>query len=358
MGAKTGRVSHLSGSRVVGLVSCVPAGTIDNAEFIEAFGDKARDIEMMTGVKERRWVAPHQTTADLCQAAGERLLNDLEWPLDSVDAVIFVSQTPDYDLPATACALHGRLGLASGAIAFDVNLGCSGYPYGLWLAMSMIKVGAADRVLLLVGDTISKVVDPADRATAMLFGDAGTATAIERGGEHEISFVLGSDGRGERHLIIPKGRHRTDFVADGAFADRQLDALYMDGGEIFSFTLAAVPALVAATAEASGYDRSDYDAVLLHQANAFMLKHLVKKSKLAPEKVPININRFGNTSSATLPLLMTSDLADRLRSTSMKLGMFGFGVGYSWAGASGVFGPLSVARTIELTADGEVGDVR
>ncbi len=357
MGAKTGRISHLSGSRVVGLVSCVPAETTDNAKFVEAFGDKAREIEAMTGVKERRWAAPHQTTADLCQAAGERLLSDLGWARDSVDAVIFVSQTPDYVLPATACALHGRLGLSAGAIAFDVNLGCSGYPYGLWLAMSMIAGGAADRVLLLVGDTISKTVDPADRATAMLFGDAGTATAVERGGDHGMTFVLGSDGRGERHLIIPAGRHRTDFAADGAFADRKLDSLYMDGGEIFSFTLAAVPALVAATADASGHDRADYDAVLLHQANAFMLKHLIKKSKLAPEKVPVNIDRFGNTSSATLPLLMTTDLAERLRATSMKLGLFGFGVGYSWASASGTFGPLAVARTIEITAEGGIGNV-
>lgn len=342
----SGRSITLAGSKIAGVVSCVPAQTVDNARFYEQFGDKAHDIEKMIGVRERRWTGHDQTTADLCQRAAETLLKRLEWEAASVDALIFVTQTPDYRLPATACALQARLGLGTNVIALDVNLGCSGYPYGLWLAMATIASGTARRVLLLVGDTISKTVDPEDRSTAMLFGDAGTATAIEADAESEARFILGTDGRGERQLIIAEGAYRAapEHAADAT--GPRSDVLYMDGGAIFNFTLATVPPLVAATLEAGG-GMDAFDAFLFHQANAFMLRHLAKKSKLPADKVPINIDRFGNTSSATIPLLMTSELADRLRTERAKLGMFGFGVGFSWASADVSVGPLSCVETVE-----------
>lgn len=344
-----GRLAVSSGSRIAGIVSCVPRQVVANDHFTAAFGDKVEEVSKMTGVRERRWAAEGETTADLCEKAARRLLERLGWSAGEVDGIVFVSQTPDYRLPATACALHGRLGLSPGAIAFDVNLGCSGYPYGLWLAMMAIQTGAAERMLLLVGDTISKTVDADDRATALLFGDAGTATAIEAQAETDIKahFILGSDGRGERHLIIPEGAYRTGFEGDETFAERRRDALYMDGGEIFNFTLKAVPALIEATIAAAGPPAEDYDAFLLHQANAFMIKHLAKKAKLPPEKVPMNIDRYGNTSSATIPLLMTSELGGRLAAGPARLGLFGFGVGYSWASASLDVGPLACVETIE-----------
>lgn len=333
---------------MAGIVSCVPSRIVDNDHFRSAFGEKVDEIAKMTGVQERRWSSSDQTTADLCRAAADRLLERLGWERDSIDGLIFISQTPDYPLPATSCALHGRLGLRPGALAFDVNLGCSAYPYGLWLAMSAIETGAADRILLAVGDTISKTVDSDDRATAMLFGDAGTVTALERTSDATTThFILGSDGKGERHLIIPQGSYRQDFDASGAFEGRKLDALYMDGGEIFNFTLKAVPALISETVERAGLTLDDYDAFLLHQANAFMIKHLAKKAKLPVEKVPLNIDRYGNTSSATIPLLMTDDLREQLAERTLRLGLFGFGVGYSWASASIEVGPLTCVETIE-----------
>lgn len=339
-----GRSVSVAGSRIAGVVSCVPARVIDNTAFRERFGDKAADIEKMTGVIERRWTDATTTTADLCQQAADRLLDQLGWERSSVDALFFVTQTPDYRLPATACALQGRLGLGSQVIAFDVNLGCSGYPYGLWLAMTTVASGAARRVLLLVGDTITKTVDAEDRSTAMLFGDAGTATAIEVDATGTAHFVLGTDGSGERRLIIAEGAYRTPPEEDPQ--GPKADALYMDGGAIFNFTLATVPPLVADTVgRAGGVDR--FDAFLFHQANAFMLRHLAKKSKLPAEKVPVNIDRFGNTSSATIPLLMTTDLAERLRAAPARLGMFGFGVGFSWGSADIIVGPLACAETIE-----------
>ncbi len=344
--ATPGRSISVTGSRIAGVVSCVPTRVVDNAPFIERFGEKARDIEKMTGVRERRWTNPDTTTADLCQRAAETLLDRIGWQRHTVDALFFVTQTPDYRLPATACALQGRLGLGRHVIAFDVNLGCSGYPYGLWLAMTTVASGAARRVLLLVGDTITKTVDAEDRSTAMLFGDAGTATAIEIDEAGHARFILGTDGLGERQLMIAEGAYRAAPTPAEGVAGPKADALYMDGGAIFNFTLATVPPLVAATLEGGG-GIDKFDAFLFHQANAFMLRHLAKKAKLPAEKVPINIDRFGNTSSATIPLLMTTELADRLRDTPTRLGMFGFGVGFSWGSVDIEVGPLACVETID-----------
>ena len=347
---QTGQHARTSGARIAGLVSCIPERVLDNSYFEEQFGDGVAEVTKMTGVLTRRRAPETTTTADLCEAAAERLLDQLSWERETVDGLIFVTQSPDYRLPATACAVHGRMNLRVGAIAFDVNLGCSGYPYGLWLAMMMIQTGAARRILLAVGDTSAKTIDHTDRATALLFGDAGTVTALERSDDpaDDMShFILGSDGKGADNLIIPNGAFRVR-EADGKWEGRNLDKLYMDGGEIFTFTLKAVPPLINATVEAAGLPKEDYDAFLLHQANTFMINHLAKKAKLPKEKVPINIDRYGNTSSATIPLLMSTDLADRLSQEKMRLGMFGFGVGYSWASASLVVGPLRCIETITL----------
>lgn len=349
MSSAIGREAQVAGARIAGLVSCLPREQVDNGGFAERFGQAQVDeVVKMIGVQSRRRVAPGQTTRDLCRAAGARLLEGLGWAPDSVDALILVSQTPDYRLPASACALQADLGLPPGVIAFDVNLGCSGYPYGLWLAQTMVAGGAARRVLLAVGDTISRIVDPGDRATAMLFGDAGTVTAIEADADGRAHYILGSDGRGAANLVVPEGGFREHVPgADARLDGRDPAALYMDGGEIFNFTLRSVPPLVARTVEHAGVALDDHDAFLFHQANLFMLKHLAKKAKLAPEKVPMNIDRYGNTSSASIPLLMTTDLAERLRAGPTRLAMFGFGVGYSWASASLNVGPLPICETIE-----------
>lgn len=343
---KSGQPATIHSASIVGLAACVPPRTVGNDHFTEQFGDGVADVTKMTGVLTRRWVDETTTTADLCVAAGEKLLADIEWDPASVDALIFISQTPDYRLPATAAVMQPRLNLRPGIIAFDVNLGCSAYPYGLWLAMSMVQTGAARRVLLAVGDTSSRVVDPTDRATAMLFGDAGTVTAIEYDeGAAAAHFILGTDGRGSNNLIIPCGAFREQTHEK---TPNDQDKLFMDGGEIFTFTLKAVPTLVSETMQVAGKTADDYDHFLFHQANTFMIQHLAKKSKLPSEKVPINIDAFGNTSSATIPLLMCDKLGDELVSGPVRLGMFGFGVGYSWGGASIDLGKLKSAALITL----------
>lgn len=344
-------VTH--GTRVAGVVTCLPKRQVLNAEFEASLGQQAiDDVTKMIGVQTRHWTGDDTTASDLCLHAGRHLLSNLGWTADSVDALIFLSQTPDHRLPATACTMHGKLNMRSGAIAFDVNLGCSGYPYALWLGQMMVQSGAAKRVLLAVGDTISKTIDKADRSTALLFGDAGTMTAIEAHQDTANSaahFVLGSDGSGSANLIIPQGAFRQHQAGDDQrWLDRDIACLFMDGGEVFNFTLKAVPKLIESCLSASGRTAEQHDAFLFHQANLFMLKHLIKKTKLPADRVPINIDRFGNCSCASIPLLMTTDLASRLRTETLTLGMFGFGVGYSWAGASLPVGPLACVDTIYL----------
>lgn len=345
-----GRQVKVSGAAIVGLVSCVPKNRVENSSFFDKFGESSvNDVVKMIGVQQRRIADEATTTRDLCKAAGKKLLDGLNWSLDSVDALIFVSQTPDFRLPATACALHSDLGLSKATIAFDINLGCSGYPYAVWLGMTMVQSGAAKRVLLAVGDTISKIVDPGDRSTALLFGDAGTMTAIEASPGGEASFVLGTDGSGAANLIVPAGAFR-DYskCGDLRLVDKKSDSLYMDGGEIFNFTLRSIPALVNYLSEISQTQTHEYDYFLFHQANLFMLKHLAKKLKLPMEKMPINIDEYGNTSCASIPLLMTTKLKDSLMKAPSQIGMFGFGVGYSWGAASLRVGPLKFIDAIEL----------
>jgi 3-oxoacyl-[acyl-carrier-protein] synthase III len=343
------RTTVLRHARVASIACCVPQGMRDNSGFYEQFGDGVEQVTKMTGVLERRISAQHVTTADLCEAAALHLFANQAIDRKHINALIFVSQTPDYRLPATACELQHKLKLSTDVAAFDVNLGCSGYPYALWLAAIMIEVGAADNVLLLVGDTISKIVDKDDRSTAMLFGDCGSATIVERCAEDQpIAFVLGTDGSGARNLIVPKGGFRDYHDID----DRNLsapDKLFMDGGEIFNFTLKAVPSLVASLRGAVLNEDQDFDYYLFHQANKFMINHLAKKAKVSAEKVPINIDRFGNTSSATIPLLIVTECRDAVMSEKgANLGLFGFGVGYSWGACAARMSRLACADLVEM----------
>jgi len=339
-------LSRLSGARIAGVVACVPERAVGNDDLIARFGDQVAQVTRMTGVQSRHIARQDETTADLCSIAATTLLDRMAVDRASIDVVIFASQTPDHRLPATACLLQARLGLGTHVAAFDINLGCSAYPYALWLGTMMIAGGSARRVLLLVGDTISKIINPDDRATAMLFGDCGTATLLDAEEGAQATFVLGTDGSGGRNLIVPTGAFRRDFQRHPANTNPD-DTLFMEGGEIFNFTLAIVPSLVDRLVQGSGLAIEDFDLFLFHQANAFMIKHLAKKAKLALEKVPLNIDRFGNTSSATIPLLLATDCRDALTNgRSAMVAMLGFGVGYSWGGCATRVGPLDVAELV------------
>ncbi|MEH2222287.1 ketoacyl-ACP synthase III [Nostoc sp.] len=347
-----GKQLRTKGGRIAGVVACLPTRQISNDYFAEQFGaDAVKEVVKMIGVEHRRWVDEGVSTADLCYQAAERLLSGLDWERESIDALIFVSQTPDYRLPATACSLHGRLGLQPSCLAFDINLGCSAYPYALWLGLNMIQIGAVKRVLLAVGDTSSKCINPSDRSTAMLFGDAGTVTALEYSENYsnDAFFILGTDGKGSHNLIIPRGASKDySLTKDPRLEGKDPNCLYMDGTEIFTFTMQVVTTLISSTFEFSGQKVENFDTFLFHQANLFMLKHLIKKTKLPMARIPININKFGNTSSASIPLLMTDNLGSLLQEQSVRLAMFGFGVGYSWGSSVLTVGPLDVVEMIDF----------
>ncbi len=334
-----GKEVVIKNASVAGIVSCVPPRVIQNEYFNSWF--KSSEIEavsQVTGVHSRRWVDSHTTTADLCFQASKRLLSNLEWSPDSIDCLIFVSQTPDYKLPSTSCVLQNRLDLPNECISFDLNLGCSGYPYALWLGMTLIQSKAVKRVLLAVGDTISKVIDPEDRSTAMLFGDAASVTAIEWTDDLKNTsyFIMGTDGKGSESLIIPQGGSR---YAESNNLKPSSKYLFMDGPNVFNFTLKTVPLLIEQTMELSKKSLDDYDYILFHQANLFILNHFLKKMNISAAKSPINIDEYGNTSSASIPLLITTRIQHKLKEKNNYIAMFGFGVGFSWASACLSFNP-------------------
>jgi 3-oxoacyl-[acyl-carrier-protein] synthase-3 len=349
-------VSKVSGVRLAGIASAVPDHKHHFSELAGTFGsEEVKKISDSTGVVERYLVPPGMCTSDLAYAAAEKLLAELGWERSTVDAVILVSQTLDYVLPATACTLQHRLGLSKGCAAFDVGLGCSGYVYGLWLASTLVAGGGLRRVLLLAGDCSSTTASPEDRSVAMLFGDAATATALERGDGPPMTFVLGTDGGGRDHLIIPASACRVPRTAETATRTareggnlRSDQELYMNGAEIFTFTLREVPPLMKAVLAESGTTVESTDAFVFHQANKFMLDHLAKRMKLPVEKVPVVLARYGNTSSASIPLAMTDALGPRLSAQRQRLLLAGFGVGYSWGAVALECGPMAMPEVVRV----------
>lgn len=342
----------ISGVRLAGISCAVPATVEDTSTDIRLYGEEeALKFSETTGIKSRRIVDSQTCTSDLCQAAADDLLDRLGWERDSVEALIFITQTPDYLLPATSCCLQSRLGLSTKCAAFDINLGCSGYVYGMWLASQMVATGL-QRVLLLVGDTPSRVCRPEDRSTRPLFGDAGTATAIMADPTASPSyFVMGTDGEGKNNLIVKHGLFRESDrfgEARGNTADGPM--LFMDGAEIFTFTLQEVPPLIKQTLKLANWTMDDVNSVVMHQANGFILNYLAKRMKLPAEKMPLSIGEFGNTSSATIPLTMAAQLNDKLTTSTQKLVMVGFGVGYSWGSVAMECGPMPELKILTVEA--------
>jgi len=332
--------SYVHGVRFAGVASAVPSTVVENGADATRFGEiDIQRIIKSTGI-ERRAVAPEGIcTSDMCLAAANRLLSDLAWDRQSVDTLIVVTQTPDYILPATSCSLQHRLGLNSGCATLDVNLGCSGYTHGLWLAAHLVASGGAKRVLLLAGETATRRVHPDDRSARPLFGDAGTATALEFAqGAPPVYFRLGTDGRGQNHLIVPAGSFRRPHSTETGFATadtngniRSLNHLFMDGAEVFAFTIAEVPGLIATTLDDAGWTLDTVDSFVLHQANKFMLLHLAKSVGIPLDKLPLSLDQFGNTSSASIPLTITERLRETLQRGPANLLLAGFGVGFSWS---------------------------
>jgi 3-oxoacyl-[acyl-carrier-protein] synthase-3 len=352
-------ISRIRGVTLAGLSAAVPRQIRTLEDDALVFGrEEAEKVCASTGVRRRHVVPEGMCASDLCWHAADRLLDDLGWERASIDGLIFVSQTPDYLLPATSCTLHQRLGLGKHSLAFDINLGCSGYVYGLHVGCSLVAGSGVRRLLLLVGDTITRIVSPEDRSAALLFGDAGTATALERGdSEEEILFELGTDGSGHGELIVPAGgfrlRHSAATARRAPCPDgnvRSPQDLHMNGAEIFAFTLREVIPLMRSIMAAARWDVDAVDAFVMHQANSFILQHISRRLGLPGEKVVLDLAEHGNTSCASIPLALTRVLSGGLARGGMRLILAGFGVGYSWGGAALQCGPMVVSDLLQLDA--------
>ncbi len=312
--------------------ACVPKRVLSNLEDCPPKMRSERErLVRNIGIQQRRLCADWQCFSDLAFDAAEKLLIELEWERDEIDALIVVTQSPDYLIPATAIILQERLKLSSATIAFDVNLGCSGYPFGIHILGSMIASGAVKKGLILVGDRCASINDP-------LFSDAGTATALEFDrNAAPMYFDLNSDGSGYRAIMLPVGGHREPFGPEHSAPTRDENGilhwpaeLILDGPAVLSFSTQQVPPSVRKALEYAGVGTEQVDFFIFHQANRMINETIRKKLALPVEKVPSTLHDFGNTSGASLPVTMTARIREALTSGRNRLSLSGFGIGLSW----------------------------
>lgn len=322
-----------------GIAYYLPEKELDNASLAAENPEWTMEkIQEKTGIRCRRIAGAEECASDLGVAACHKLFEQGACKPEEIDFLLLCTQSPDYFLPTTACLMQERLGLPTHAGALDFNLGCSGYIYGLGLAKGLIETGQARNVLLVTAETYSKHIHPGDRSVRTLFGDAAAATILRAGeGEGIGPFVYGTDGKGAANLMVPSGGLRRPRSPESAVAHtddqgntRSADNLFMDGPEIFTFTLKAVPALVAATLEKAGAAMDDIDFFVFHQANQYMLESLRRKIRIPKEKFLSSFEHCGNTVSSTIPIVL-HDMAEKgVVRPGHRVLLVGFGVGYSW----------------------------
>lgn len=339
-----------------GIAAAVPGTREDNNDYAALSPTERALLVKTTGIRERRIASATQTTSDLCLEAAQAVLKETGTTAGDIGLLIFVSQSGDYYLPATAALLQDRLGLPKSTIAFDVGLGCSGYVYGLAIAASMMRTTGTGKALLLAGDVSSATVSREDKSAYPIFGDAGSATLLESspssGAWH---FNLMTDGGGADAIIIPDGGMRNrisprsfepEFISEGISRSRV--NLAMNGPEIFSFAMREVPASILQLARNAGLSLAQVDYFVMHQANRILNETIRKKLGIAPEKTPYSLDEFGNTSSASIPLTMVTRIGAPLGDQACRLLLSGFGVGLSWGNALVENPPICCVPLIEV----------
>lgn len=320
----------------------LPEARVTNDALAEQFPEwtPAR-IHEIVGVDERHVAASDECASDLAVAAATKLFASGRASPADIDYVIHCTQAPDYFLPTTACVIQNRLGLPRHCGAVDINLGCSGYVYGLGLAKGLIESEQANRVLFLTADTYSKYLNPRDKSVRSVLADGAAATlltsdASATGGWLAGPFVYGTDGRGASNLIVPAGGMRQAYdpnapvQIDDSGNERTANNVYMNGAEIFAFTLREVPAVISRVLSAKGLSVDDVDLFVPHQANAFILAHLQRKLRIPPERFVIDMADCGNTGSSTIAIALRRAMARGAIRAGMRVMLVGFGVGYSW----------------------------
>ena len=326
------------GSIIRNICYFLPKNAISNDDLGRQFPEwEGSKIENKVGIRERHVVAENETALDMAYEACEELLKNVN--REDIDFLILCTQSPDYFLPTSACILQHKLKLKTSIGAFDYNLGCSGYIYGLAIAKSFVNSGIAKNFLLVTSETYSKHIHPNDKANKSIFGDAATATLITGSDSDKIfEFVLGTDGSGKDNLIVCNGglRNKAEAVpkewTDEAGNFRSNNYLFMNGPEIFNFTIESIPPVFNQVLEKNQMTSDDIDYVIFHQANKYMLEYLRKKIKIPREKFYNNMLLTGNTVSSTIPIALKDCLDNGIVKKGNKVLLMGFGVGYSWGG--------------------------
>jgi len=345
------------GIGIAAIAAAVPRRIIKNYEYTEHFpAEEVKDVVDKIGIFERRFADEKTCSSDLCFAAAEKLIEETKIDRSEIDLLVFLSQTPDYRMPATSIILQDRLGLSSTTIAFDVSLGCSAFIYGLSIVYGFMQQPGIRKALILDGETRSKVYSPKDRRTAFLFGDAGSATLIEKEEKYGTSyFSLNSDGSREDLIKINAGGYRNpssvetvqEKVVDEFGNIRSDENGYMNGSDVFNFVIKEIPKDFRAIFDYAKLDSNQVDYFVFHQANNFINSYLAKKLKLDSEKLPSTIEKFGNTSSVSVPLTIVSELNNKLNEKN-TLFLSAFGVGMTWASSILTFNGCKICDLVEI----------
>lgn len=324
------------GSKISKIEYYLPPNILDNLQLSEDFPEwDAAKIESKIGIKERHVISKDQTALDMGFEAANKVLHD--YNKEDIDFLILCTQSPDYFLPTSACILQDKLGLKTTVGAFDFNLGCSGFIYGLAIAKGLIHSGISNNILLITSETYTKHIHKLDKGNRAIFGDGSTATIVEKiSDEHILNFSLGTDGKGMNNLIVPNGAMRNKYNLDeinsndktGHFVNN--NCLYMNGPEIFNFTIERIPKLINDVLEKNNMSIGDIDFFIFHQANKYMLDYLRKKLKIDENKFYNNMLFTGNTVSSTIPIALKNSFENKTFKNGNKVLLCGFGVGYSW----------------------------
>ncbi|WP_246096574.1 3-oxoacyl-ACP synthase III family protein [Paenibacillus sinopodophylli] len=305
------------------------------------YNDPEDKMTKKIGITVKNIAAENEYASDLAINAANKIFKSGACQASEIDFLIYCTQSPDYYLPTTACILQDKLGLSTSCGALDINLGCSGYVYGLSLAKGLIEAGMAKNIMFITSDTYSKYINPKDRNVKLLFGDAAAATLIS--GDDEINesmigpFIFGTDGKGAEHLIVPAGGLREPITPesyeetlDNVGNSRSRANLYMNGNEIFNFAVIQVPKAVQELCDRNHMVLDDFNYFVFHQANQYMLETLRRKMDIPREKFSIQFADCGNTVSSTIPIALIRDFKEGKVKNGDKVLLVGFGVGLSW----------------------------
>ncbi len=346
------------GVRITNIAYAVPSRRLTHDDLARRFGKEQMDKTVLsTGIRERRVVPDGVCASDLAAHAADALFSTQGVDAQTIDLLLFATQTPDYLLPSTSCILQERLHLRKTTAAFDINLGCSQYVYSLAVATAMIEANMVEKALVMTGDTVSRIIHPLDRSVIPLFGDAGTATIVSRGAKNEgfISFDFGTDGAGAGSLIWPtsglrlqRSEQTAEERTDKSGSTRRQDDMFMDGTAIFMFTMRVIPETIGRVLSKANASLDDVDLFIFHQASKFIVDNAIRKLKIPAEKVHMKMEDFGNSGGSTVAICLADAIAKGRLKPGMKVVMSAFGVGLSWASTFCVWSADTSATALDF----------